>query len=355
MPLNFKSMEDRKIVISTGSIFKILAIALALYFVYVMWDLILILFVALILAALIDPFANWFQKRRIPRALAVIVTYVLMFGLLGTAIALITPIITQDIPQLVDNVGDLWNDIQQNEKWQSIVGSLQQAQESIAQFTGSGAGEASVSGADVKDTISGVFSTITGFVVGVATIVLVLVITFYMVVQDDPVRKIVHSIVPAAYVPYTVNLLKRMRDKLALWVRGQFILSMIIGLLVFVGLTILGIEYAAVLALLAALFEFVPYVGPVMAAIPGIFLAFTQGGAIKMVMVLVMYIIIQQLENHVLVPKVMQKAVGLNPIVSIIAILTGAKIAGPLGALIAIPVATALSVFVKDIVSHKQQ
>lgn len=346
-------MEERKIVISTGTIIKMLAIFAAIYILYLMWDIVLVLFVSLILAALIDPFANWLQQKKMPRAIAVLVIYVLLFGLLGTAIALLAPVITQDVPQLIQKVGDVWNALQENQTWNNVIGGLQQAQISVEQLAGSSVSE-STNKNGVSNSISiGVFSTITDFFGGIVTLVLILVMTFYMVVQDDPVRKIVHSIVPAQHVPYTVSLLKRMRDKLTLWVRGQLILSVIIGVMVFLGLSALGIQYAAVLGLMAAMLEFIPYAGPVMAAIPGLFLAFTQGGTITFLMVLVMYLIIQQLENHILVPKVMQRAVGLNPIVSIVAILTGAKLAGILGALVAIPAATALSVFVKDIVSRK--
>ena len=133
------------------------------------------------------------------------------------------------------------------------------------------------------------------------------------------------------------------------------ILSILVGLLVFLGLSLLQIKYAAILAILAGLLEFVPYVGPVFAAIPALFLGFSQAGIVKMLLVLLMYIVLQQLENHILVPKVMQKAVGLNPIVSIIALLAGAQLAGFIGVLIAIPVATALSVFIEDVLAKDRK
>lgn len=135
--------------------------------------------------------------------------------------------------------------------------------------------------------------------------------------------------------------------------RGQLILSAIIGVVVFIGLSILNVRHAAILGILAALMEFIPYIGPSLAAAPAILIAFTQGGVLKMVFVLVMYLILQQLENHLLVPKVMQRAVGLNPIVSIIAILIGAKVAGSIGVLLAIPTATVVSIFMQDVFREK--
>ena len=347
-------MSEISINISTKTILKLLGIFLLLYILYIVVDLVLLIFVSVILSALIDPFADWFQKKKIPRALAVLVIYILLFGVLALAIVLLAPIIAKDLPLLVDNIGRFWVDLQDNHVWQKIVQSVQNVQATLQQY-GVTNQNGTVSGSGgVENTISGVFSTISGFFGGVFSLVLVLVMTFYMVVQEDPLKKMLRSIVPDEYIPWASKLLKKMRDKLGAWLRGQLILSAIIGVLVFVGLYFLDVKYAAVLGLSAAILEFIPYVGPVLAAIPALFLSFSQAGVIKMLIVLVMYIIIQQLENHLIVPKVMQKAVGLNPIIIIIAILTGAQLAGILGALIAIPVATALSVFLQDVLDKEK-
>lgn len=352
---NFSStMSDININISTKTIFKILGIGLVLYFLYLVWNIILLLFVALILAALIDPFADWFQKKRIPRALAVLLIYIVLLGILSLSIALLAPVITSDLPQMLENMEKFWSDLQSNDFWQKLVGGVNTLQTSLSSY-GLGAQDGgAVSGSGgVENTISGVFSTISGFFGGVFSLVLVLVMTFYMVVQEDPLKKILRSIIPDEYIPWCSRLMRKMRDKLGAWLRGQLILSLIIGTLVFIGLSILGVKYALVLAILAAMLEFIPYVGPVLASLPALFLAFSVGGAVKLLFVLVMYIIIQQLENHLLVPKVMQKAVGLNPIISISVLLAGAQLAGVLGILIAIPVATALSVLLQDLLSKK--
>jgi len=307
----------------------------------------------LILATLIDPFADWFQKHKIPRALAVLVIYIILFGILTGAILLLVPIISHDLPQLMENLGSFWTNLQDNVWWQKIVDGVQNVQNTLISYGVNIQEGVNSNSAGVENTLSGVFSTISGFFGGVFSLVLVLVLTFYMVVQEDPLKKILRSIIPDEYIPWYAQIMKRMREKLGAWMRGQLILSLVIGVLVFIGLSILQIKYAAILGMLAAILEFIPYVGPVLAAIPALFLAFSQGGVIKLIFVIVMYIIIQQLENHLLVPKVMQKAVGLNPVIIIVAILAGAKLAGILGVLIAIPVATVLSVFVQDVLAKK--
>jgi predicted PurR-regulated permease PerM len=145
-----------------------------------------------------------------------------------------------------------------------------------------------------------------------------------------------------------MQLVNRMQDKIGLWLRGQIILSVIIFLLTYLGLSILGVKYALVLALVAGLTEFVPYLGPILAAIPAVFFAFTQDPMLA-VFVIVLYYIIQLFENNFIVPQLMQKVVGLNPVVSIVVLLIGFKVGGIIGVILAIPVATAIGVFAKDI------
>jgi len=333
-----------------SAILKTVGIALLLYFVYRVWDIVMVMFVALIFSALIDPFATWFQRRRIPRGLAVLLIYLVVFGLVGLAVVVLSPVIINDVPQLFESLGTLWADSQEHQLVQQIVGNMQALQQT---FVDIGLWQETVRGATSGGGGS-IFSTVSGFFGGIFSLILVLVITYYMVVQDEPLKKIIRSLAPDEYVPYITQLIGKMRDKLGAWMRGQLILSLVVGLLVFVGLGLLHVKYAAALALIAALLEFVPYLGPTLAAVPALIFAFVQGGPVLFFFVLILYIVIQQLENHLLIPKIMQRTVGLNPVVSIVAILVGWKLAGVLGALLAIPVATALSVLLKDVLAKKR-
>ena len=165
-------------------------------------------------------------------------------------------------------------------------------------------------------------------------------------------KKVVWSIAPPKYQMYIMGLINRMQQKIGLWLRGQLILSLIIFFLTFIGLSILGVKYALVLALIAGMTEFVPYLGPIFASIPAIFLAFTQSPMLGL-FVAILYYIIQLTENNIIVPKLMQKVVGLNPIVSIAVLLIGFEVAGIAGAVLSIPVATAVNVFLTDILENK--
>ncbi|MDD4994927.1 MAG: AI-2E family transporter [Patescibacteria group bacterium] len=326
--------------ISTMTIIKVALVALTLVFLWIIRDILAIFFVALILAALIDPFADWFQRHRIPRSLAVIFIYVVLLALLAVILFLLIPPLVEEIGQLAANFEHYWEKITSG--FNVVKGyAYSRGIESGVERGLVAAGEW------LTGAMSGLFGTITGFFGGLAAIVLILVLTFYMVAEESSAKRTFHNITPVKYQPYVAQLISRMKVKIGLWLRGQILISFLVGLLVYIALTILGVHYALMLALIAAAAEFVPYLGPVLASVPAIFLAFVQS-PVKALLVLIVYILIQQLENNVLTPKITQKTVGLNPIVSIAALLIGAKLGGIAGAILAIPIATVVSVFIQD-------
>lgn len=346
-------MQDINIHISLKTILKLLTIVLVLYILFLLKDLVLLVFVALILAALVDPFANWFQKKKIPRTVSVLVLYVVLLSLLALLVILLAPVIVKDLPQLVDNIQKFWVWLQDNSFWQHLVSLVQTVQQTLVNYGLAANETGTATGSGMSSTVSRVFSTISGFFGGFFSLVIVLVLAFYLVVQKDSMRRMFEVVIPNNYLATISDLLDKVRDRLGSWIRGQIILSLIVGLLVFLGLTVLGVKYAVLFAILAAILEFIPYLGPIIASVPALLLAFSQGGLVTLLLVALVYFITHELESNLLVPKVMQKTVGLNPIVSILSILAAASLAGVLGAFLAIPVATTLSVIIKDVLAKK--
>jgi predicted PurR-regulated permease PerM len=207
---------------------------------------------------------------------------------------------------------------------------------------------------NLGQTTAGVFNTVASVFGGFMSFVFMVVITFYMLLEENALKKFVKSITPSKYQPYLFQLLNRSQDRLRLWLRGQLILCIIIGFLAWLGLTIFGVKYSLVLGLWAGLTEFIPYLGPFLGAIPAVFIALTTGSFMKAILVVGWYIIIQQLENHLIVPKVMEKTVGLNPLVVIIIMLVGGKLAGMVGILLAVPLALVIKVFAEDFFALKE-
>jgi predicted PurR-regulated permease PerM len=176
-------------------------------------------------------------------------------------------------------------------------------------------------------------------------------LSFYMTMQKDALKKGIKMLVPQKHKRYAVYLADRIQEKMGHWLQGQLVLNVVVGGLIYLALFLLGVPYALVLALIAGFLEFIPNIGPIIATIFATVVALTVSPLVA-IMTVTVFIIIQQLENHFIVPLVMKKVVGLNPVVVITVILIGFKLGGPLGALMAVPITTALSVFIKDLLDR---
>jgi predicted PurR-regulated permease PerM len=332
--------------ISSLAIIKVIAIILLAVFLYVIRDILALVFVALIFASAVDPWVDWMQSKKIPRVLGILFIYMGLFTATGGVIYLL-------MPPIIEQLGDL------STRFPLILDRTISTFSSLKEFlTDHGILNeiknyfSSLSPENIQSAAANVITKVYDFILGIFAFFLVLVMTFYIVVEENALKKIVWSVSPEKYQIYIINLVNRMQKKIGLWLRGQLILSCIIFLLTYISLSILGVKYALVLALVAGMTEFVPYLGPLMASIPAIFLAYTQAPMLAL-FVAILYYIIQLVENNIIVPKLMQKVVGLNPIISIVVLLIGYKIAGIPGAILAIPVATAAKVFINDVVDGK--
>ncbi len=336
--------KPQVITISTRTIVMGLVILIGLVVLWFIRDILAIFFVALLLAALIDPFAHWFERHKIPRGLGVLIVYVLLLSILAGVIVLIVPPLVGQLSEMAHNLegplGSARGAIDDLQIFSEKYGFSENVSDSFAGL------QQTITGA-----VQGLFETIAGIFGGIATFILVLVLAFYMVVEEGAARKLFRHVTPKRYRPYITGLMGRMQDKLGAWLRGQIVLMVIIGLMTYVGLLIVGVEFPLVLAIFAGIAELVPYAGPIIAAVPAIIIAFSVS-PLKALIVALLYFGIQQLENSVLTPKIMQKSVGLNPLISLFAILVGFKLAGFVGALLAIPVATLMTVFLRDVIGE---
>jgi predicted PurR-regulated permease PerM len=343
-------MEEKRpiyINITTVTIIKIMLVFVLFYLLFVIRNILAVLFVSLILSSAIDPWVDWLQARKIPRGISALLIYLFVFSIIGSVVYLIIPPIMEQVRELLSQYPEISNYFSSGyevlKEWSVRDGLLGDV---IASRNGTG---------EFIATIESFLSKISGFIGGLLTFFLVMVMTFYMTVEEGAMKKIVWSLAPAEHQVRIMGLVNKMQKMIGLWLRGQMILSLIIAVLIYVGLSILGIKYALVLAMIAGLTEFVPYLGPILAAVPAIFLAFAQSGFMLALITMILYYIIQVVENNIIVPKLMQKVVGLNPIISLAVLLIGLKIAGVAGAVLAIPTATAISVIVKDLFNAKAE
>jgi predicted PurR-regulated permease PerM len=326
--------------IDPWSVVTVLGIFLLIWIIYLVRDIIALLFTALFLAALINPAARALARKKIPKGVTVLCLYVLLFGIAVLAVGLLLPPLLEQSMHLAQSVGlgavfsDTLHTLQGVVSEFSIVDSLRAGVPSLGGET-----------LDVVKRFFFFFSDIFGGIVG---LVIVLVMAYYMVVQEEEARGLFYQFVPERYQAISVKILEGVEEKIGHWLLGQLALCFLIGLLYYIGLRIIGVPSALVLAFFGAFTEFIPYLGPILGAIPILLLALTQSPFMALLAGIVV-VIVQQLENHVIVPKIMQRAVGLNPLISIIALLVGANLFGVVGALLSIPVATALSVVVSEL------
>ncbi|MBU1136995.1 AI-2E family transporter [Patescibacteria group bacterium] len=323
--------------ISSSTIIRLIVILLGLIFIYLIRDILLIVVVSVIIATAATGPVNWLQNRRVPRLLGVIFIYLLLLLLLASVIALVFPLLSEQVRQLSSNFPGFLEKINLNlrEWWggYQIEGNLQSFLSQV--------------GSKISDSTSSVFSTIVSLFGGIFSAAVILVISFYLTVQEKGIKRFFISLTPQNHQQYVSDLIERIEAKIGGWLRGQLLLMLIVGLLVYLGLTLLGVKYALTLALIAGILEIVPYVGPIISAVPGIILAFLQAPVLGF-LVFILYVVVQQLENYIILPQVMKKTVGLNPIVIIIAMLIGAKLAGVLGIILSVPLTAAITEFVKD-------
>lgn len=328
-----------KLDISAATFFKALAIVVSVYFVYRVLDVLALVFVAIIFATALEPAVNWMNRNRIPRALSVLTLYLVIFLVLSLIIVLMVPPLVDQITELAKSFPYYYERLLSAFSYVSGTAEDQVAagMQSNLQNLGSNLAQAT----------SSILSTVIGIFGGILQFIVLLTIAFYLVVEEDGVMRFVRSITPATYQPYVIQLMRRLKQKLGSWLRGQLLLMLIIGVMTYVGLSLLGAKYAMVLALWAGITEIVPYVGPIIGAIPAIFLALSVS-PLQALLIAALYVVVQQLENNIIVPMVMRRTVGLNPIITIIAIAIGAKLAGVMGAVLSIPVAVSLGVFLSD-------
>lgn len=332
--------ESQLLDISTWTFVRFFAIVIGLLFCYLLRDILFVLLFAVVLASALEPAIRWFQTYRVPRILATVIIFLAVLGVLFLAIYLLLPLLANDLQgfslsysvferQILSQLGaggsiPLIDFIRENAR-----GLLEQPSEYISKISG------------------GVFAFTATFFGGIFSFIILVVVSFYLAVQEKGIEDFIRLVAPLKYESYAVDLWLRSQRKMGQWLRAQLILGALIGALIYLGLTLLGVQYALVFAFLAAILELIPVVGPVLAAAPAVGIAFLQSPFIAL-LVIILFVVVQQLESHLVVPVVMHRAIGISPIVVVVALLIGAKIAGVFGLLLAVPIASIVVEFLND-------
>jgi predicted PurR-regulated permease PerM len=202
------------------------------------------------------------------------------------------------------------------------------------------------------DAVGRVARTAASLAGGIFGVVTILILTFYMLVDSWSLREFALHLFPKHHRARVDAASRQVMNKVSAWLAGQLLLGGTIGATSAIGLWALGIPYFYVLALLSALGEMIPIVGPILAAIPAIAVASTVS-LNKVIFVIIFFVVQQQLENHILVPKIMSRQVGVSPVTVIVALLIGGSLLGIVGAILAVPTAAILQVVAGELISDE--
>lgn len=312
---------DHMVTISPISIVFTIFLILSLYGLYYIRGVLVLLFLSFILMVALNPVVKFLQKKlKVPQTLSIIFAYVLMIAAIAGMLSLLIPPLAREFVILINNFDIPF--IQ--EKLRSFNFTLQEMSSVINNFGGG---------------FSVVFNVVNMTFSGVFTLFTVIVISFYLMLERVSLyKKISWFTNKQVYLDQTKDFIDSVELQLGGWVRAQAILMFVIFLITLISLSLLSVPYALPLALLAGFLEIVPNLGPTIAMLPAVFVAYVTFDPVMAGIIVLLYIVIQQLENNILVPKVMRENANVNPLIGITSILVGLKIGGVVGALLAIPV-----------------
>jgi predicted PurR-regulated permease PerM len=334
--------EDSRALIRYALVGLALTIVL-LWAMYLVREALLLIYVASLVAIGFGPIVSAIERRRVagrrrlPRWAAILVIYVTLIGSI-VAIGMMV------VPPLVMQARDFWSEVpslvQRGQQWLIDRGLLMQTisvREAVEQTAGGG-----------TDAVGRVVSAIWGFVGGVFGLLTILILAFYFLVDSDSLVRTLVRLFPRSERARVQDACVRISTKVSAWLGGQLLLAAIIGSTAAVGLWLLGVPYFYVLALIAGIGEMIPVIGPLLAAVPAVAVALSVSPATALFVAL-FFLIQQQVENHLLVPKIMERQVGVSAVVVIVALLIGGSLLGVIGAILAVPTAAILQVLFEEL------
>lgn len=333
--------------ITAGSVVKVLLVLAVAVTLYYLQHLVLLLLTAVVIASAVGPAVRYLSHFKLPRVVSVLIIYILAFVIIGGVLYFFVPPIFTDLSEIVATLPLQINTFMStNPAWQTLVSFAGLSDKfSIQDILNQG-----ISKAPIPQNF---FDTIKALFYGIFDFVFVIVVSFYLAVQKDGIENFLRVVTPVKQESHIISLWKRTEVKIGRWMQGQLILALIIGPLVYLGLVLFQIKYALILAIIAALFELIPFFGPTLSAVPSVILGFSNSVTLGLI-IIGFYVIVQQFENNLIYPLVVKKIIGINPLVAIISLVVGVELYGFLGVILAVPAATFLMELLADLEKRKQ-
>lgn len=325
-------MSTSKFEVPWSTLWRVVFLSFLVIGIFLARESLIVIFLAIIISSAFNGPVSFLQRRKIPRLLGTIFVFLLVLAVLAFLLYILVPLAALELQHVLSSL---------NKFKIPIFGSLKKAQiTEISKYLSDFSSILFSNGGSFFSVVSSIFG-------GIALIGSTLILSFYLTIDQAGVEKFLRLILPVTHEEYVVNIYLRSRKKLGLWLRGQIILMLIVGAATMLGLLILDVNYALVIGLLAGMLEIVPIVGPVFSGAIAFLIAVSESWTLGLYVAL-LFVVIQQIESHFLVPIVMKKTVGISPIVVVVALLAGSQIAGFVGIVLAVPAAVVFQEALED-------
>jgi len=324
-------MKPLKIEISHRTIIFTAVFIFALWLVSQIKDILFLLFIALMMMAALEPLVKKLESLKLPRWLAIVFIYIFLISFFGIAVAGIIPPLVDQTSVLINSLPSLIKEIDLIGIDQTIVNGF------VSQLGNAPAG------------IIGFFINLFS---NLATVLVVAILNFYLLMERKNLNQYLAKLLGKEAERQVIEILEKIEIRLGSWIRAEITLMTFVGIISYFGFRLLGLEFALPLAIIAGILEIIPNFGPIAATIPAVLAGLAMSGWHALA-ALSWCFIVQQLENNFIVPRVMRKVVGLNPLVTILSLSVGLRLAGVAGATLAIPVVLALEVVFAEVAHQK--
>lgn len=319
MPKNFTKIE-----ISWHTLWKLFIFALLVVAIFLVRDVIGVLFVSIIISLALDPLVTFLEEKKIKRLLGTAIVFFTGAAAIGLVVYFFVPVLTIEASSFLKHLHEITYTLFGVGLPDNLVEALILGREKVFDFLVN-------SNASIAGALTSVFST-------AVFVITTILISFYLCVEKEGTERFLKVLLPDEYEKPILKVFNRFKTKIRKWFSAQFLLSFIVGVVVSVGLWLLGVRYSILLGLVAMIFEIVPVIGPLIVGAIAFLVAVSDSFALG-VYTVIFFILVQQFENHILTPTIIGKTMKVHPVVVIFSLLAGGKIAGFVGIILAVPLA----------------
>ena len=338
--------------ITTSTIIRVVLVILSVFLIWFLRDLLLVVLTSIVLASFVESAVPHFRKVGIGRVFGVVILYATSLLTFAGLFYLFAPLLITEVYNFSNFAASYFPNVSFLNYFQNEAFSGAKDVVDVLSTNFSVEGLLSVSKAFISNLSGGFFNTASVAFGGVFNFVLIILISFYLSIQERGIESFLRIIIPIQYENYVVDLWERSQKKIGLWIKGQVVLALVVAVLIYLLLSLLGIQYALLLSMIAGVMELVPY-GILVALIPAFSFSYVSGGMAAALTVTGAYFIVHQFEVFLFAPLIIKKIVGLSPIVIILSALIGFELGGIWGGILAIPVAIMVMEYISDVEKDK--